>query len=66
MGATDEGVELRAQVILNRHEFAHLWSGGVLALKVVGKGAEVGLDLKYQEAPEVRGTRVLLKRVEVD
>ncbi len=57
--------EPRAQVSLTRHEFAHLWSGGVLTLKVGGRGREVALDLTYQEAPPTRRTRVLLKRIDV-
>lgn len=66
MGEAIEGVELKAEVALTRHEFAHLWSGGVLALKVAGRGVEVALDLTYQEAPPTRGTRLLIKRVDAD
>ena len=66
MGETQEGIDLKAQVSLSRNEFGHLWSGGVLALKVGGKGVEVALDLSYRDAPEVRGTRVLIKRVDID
>lgn len=63
MSGTSEEVELRAQVALTRQEFAHLWSGGVLALKVGGRGVELALDLTYQEAPPARGTRLLIKRI---
>jgi len=66
MTETGEGVELKAEVSLTRHEFAHLWNGGVLALKVAARGVEVALDLTYQEAPPTRGTRLLIKRVDVD
>ena len=66
MSEPELGAELRAQVSLTRHEFAHLWSGGVLALKVAGRGVEVALDLTYQEAPPTRGTRLLLKRIDLD
>ncbi len=58
--------ELRAQVSFTRHEFAHLWGGGVLTLKVAGRGLELALDLTYQEAPPTRGTRVLLRRIDLD
>lgn len=66
MSEAKEGVELKAEVALTRQEFAHLWSGGVLALKVAGCGVEVALDVTYQEAPPTRGTRFLIKRVDLD
>ena len=66
MSDPGERGELKAQVRLTRHEFAHLWGGGVLALKLAGRGLEVALELTYQEAPATRGTRLLLKRIEVD
>ena len=66
MSEPEVDAELRAQVSLTRHEFAHLWSGGILALKVAGRGVEVALDLTYQEAPPTRGTRLLLKRIDLD
>jgi hypothetical protein len=66
MGAPESGGELKAQVSLTRHEFAHLWSGGVLALKLATRGMEVALELTYQEAPPTRGQRFLLKRVDLD
>ena len=72
-GGQDEGMsqpgergELRAQVSLTRHEFAHLWSGGVLALKLAARDLEVALELTYQEAPATRGQRFLLKRVDLE
>ena len=33
---------------------------------VAGRGLEVALELTYQGAPATRGTRLLLKRIEVD
>ena len=66
MSEPEVDAELRAQVSLTRQEFAHLWSGGVLALKVAGRGVEVALDLTYQEAPPTRGTRLLLRRIDLD
>jgi len=66
MGDTEVGAEVKARVSLTRQEFAHLWSGGVLAVKLAGRGVEVSLDLSYQEAPPTRGTRLLLRRVELE
>jgi hypothetical protein len=66
MDDPEAGAEAKARVSLTRQEFAHLWSGGVLAIKVAGRGVEVSLDLSYQEAPPTRGTRFLLRRVELD
>ena len=65
MSEPEAGTELKARVTLTRHEFAHLWSGGVLALKVAGRGVEVALDLTYQEAPPTRGARYLVRRIEL-
>lgn len=66
MGEPEVGAEVKARVSLTRQEFAHVWSGGVLALKLAGRGVEVALDLTYQEAPPTRGTRLLLKRIDLD
>jgi hypothetical protein len=66
MAEPEVGAEVRARVSLTRQEFAHLWSGGVLAIKLAGRRVEVSLDLTYQEAPPTRSTRLLLKRVELD
>ena len=66
MSEFEIGSEVKARVALTRHEFAHLWSGGVLSLKLAGRGVEVALDLTYQEAPPTRGTRLLLRRIELD
>ena len=66
MSEAEVGAEIKARVSLTRHEFAHLWSGGVLSLKVAGRGVEVALDMTYQEAPPTRGVRYLVKRVDPD
>jgi len=66
MGEPEVGTDMKAQVSLTRHEFAHLWSGGVLTLKLAGRGVEVTLELSYQEAPATRGARFLIKRIEPD
>ncbi len=66
MGDAEVGAEIKAKVSLTRHEFAHLWSGGVLALKVAGRGVEVALELTYQEAPATRGVRYLVRRMDLD
>lgn len=66
MGEPEVGAEVKARVSLTRQEFAHLWSGGVLAIKLAGRAVDVALDLTYQEAPPTRGTRLLMKRVELE
>ncbi len=55
--------ELRATVRLTKAEIAHLWSGGVLSLKVEGRGVEADLEVRCPEAEPERGTRILIKRV---
>ena len=66
MSEAEVRAEIKAKVSLTRHEFAHLWSGGVLSLKVAGRTAEVALELTYQEAPPTRGIRYLVKRVDTE
>lgn len=58
--------ELRATVSLAKSEIVHLWNGGVLSLKVEGKGVEADLELRCPEAASDRGTRILIKRVSAD
>ena len=66
MSEAEASTEMKAQVALTRQEFAHLWSGGVLALRVAGRGVEIALEFTYQEAPPTRGTRLLLRRIELE
>ena len=58
--------ELRATVKLTKHEIAHLWSGGVLSLKVEGAGVEADIELRCPEAESERKTRILIKRVSAE
>jgi hypothetical protein len=66
MDEAREDMEVKPQVTLTRQEFAHLWAGGVLSLKVAARGVEVSLDLTYEDAAPTRGRRFLFKRLEVD
>lgn len=58
--------ELRATVNLTKTEIAHLWNGGILSLKVEGRGVEADLELRCPEAVVERGTRILIKRVSAE
>ncbi len=58
--------ELRAKVNLTKSEIAHLWNGGILSLKVEGRGVEADLELRCSEVQSERGTRILIKRVSAD
>jgi hypothetical protein len=58
--------ELRAKVGLAKSEIVHLWNGGVLSLKVEGRGVEADLELRCSEVQPERGTRILIKRVTAD
>ena len=59
-------VELRAKVNLTRNEIAHLWNGGVLSLKVEGKGIEADIEVRCPEVASDRGVRILIKRVSAE
>ena len=58
-------VELKAKVELSREEFAHLWAGGVLSLRLDGQGVDGTIELTFGGAEEQRGTRIRYKRVEM-
>lgn len=58
--------ELRAKVGLTKNEIVHLWNGGVLSLKVEGRGVEADLEVRCSEVPPERGTRILIKRVSAE
>ncbi|HSB70134.1 MAG TPA: hypothetical protein VLT62_12440 [Candidatus Methylomirabilis sp.] len=58
--------ELRAKIRLTKREIAHLWSGGILSLKVEASGIEADLELRCSEAEADRGTRILIKRVSAE
>ena len=58
--------ELSAKVNLTRNEIAHLWNGGVLSLKVEGRGVEADLEIRCPEAEPDRRTRILIKRVSAE
>ncbi len=57
---------LRASVRLTKQEIAHLWSGGILSLKIESPEVEADLELRCPEAASERGTRILIKRVTVE
>jgi hypothetical protein len=63
---SEDDVEIRASVRLSRAELAHLWHGGILSLKVEGKGGEADLELHCPEAETGRGSRILIKRVSAE
>jgi len=58
--------ELQAKVNLTRNEIAHLWNGGVLSLKVEGKGIEADIEVRCPEAASDRRMRILIKRVSAE
>jgi hypothetical protein len=55
--------ELRAKVGLTKNEIVHLWNGGILSLKVEGRGVEVDLEVRCSEVQPERRTRILIRRV---
>ena len=58
-------VELQAKVELSREDFAHLWTGGVLSLRLDGRGVDATIELTFSGAEEQRGTCIRYKRVEL-
>jgi hypothetical protein len=61
----EPSLELNTKVELSREEFVHLWTGGVLSLKLDGREIEGTIELTYSGAEEQRGTRIRYKRVEL-
>ncbi len=58
-------VELKAKVELSREDFAHLWTGGVLSLRLDGRGIDGTIELTFGGAEEQRSTRIRYKRIEL-
>jgi hypothetical protein len=50
-------------ISLTRDELVHLYSGGVLNLRIKGKEAEASVELSCLDAPPKRGTRIRFKTI---
>ena len=54
---------ISATVSLTKDEIIHLYSGGVLNLKIKGREAEVSIGLSSADAPPTRATRIRFKTI---
>jgi hypothetical protein len=54
---------ISATVSLTKDEIAHLYSGGLLNLRIKGKEAEASIELSCSDPPPKRGTRIRFKTV---
>ncbi|MFQ6078037.1 MAG: hypothetical protein ACE5NJ_02735 [Thermodesulfobacteriota bacterium] len=52
-----------ATVSLTRDEIVHLYSGGILNLRIKGKEAEASIELSGSDAPPTRATRIRFKTI---
>ena len=52
-----------ATVSLTKDEIVHLYSGGVLNLKIKGREAEALIELSSSDAPPTRATRIRFKTI---
>jgi hypothetical protein len=52
-----------ATVSLTKDEIVHLYSGGVLNVRIKGKEAEATLELSGSDAPPTRATRMRFKTI---
>jgi hypothetical protein len=58
--------DLTAKLVLSRQEIVHLYQGGVLSVKIRGKGREDKVEISCGDVPEQRGTRIRFKTVEAE
>ncbi len=58
--------DLIAKLVLSRQEIAHLYQGGVLSVKIKGKGVDASLEISCKEAPEHKGSRIRFKIIEAE
>jgi hypothetical protein len=52
-----------ATVSLTKDEIVHLYSGGVLNLKIKGREAEASIELSSSDPPPTRATRIRFKAI---
>ena len=50
-------------IVLTREEIIHLYSGGVLNLRIKGKEAEASIELSCSNTPPTRSTRIRFKTI---
>jgi hypothetical protein len=57
---------ISATVSLTKDEIVHLYSGGVLNLRIKGREAEASIELSSSDAPPTRATRIRFKTITAD
>ena len=57
---------ISATVSLTRDEIVHLYSGGVLNVRIKGKEAEASIELSSSDAPPGRATRIRFRTITAD
>lgn len=58
--------EISAKLVLTREEIAHVYQGGVLSVKIKGKGTAASVEISCLDAPLSRGTRIRFKHISAD
>ncbi len=58
--------EVSAKLALTREEIAHIYHGGVISVKIKGKGTETSVEISCLDAPPTRGTRIRFKHITGD
>jgi hypothetical protein len=50
-------------IVLTKDEIIHLYSGGVLNLRIKGKKAEASIEVSCSDVPPTRPTRIRFKTI---
>jgi hypothetical protein len=54
---------ISATISLTKDEILHIYSGGVLNVRIRGKEAEAAIELSSSDAPPTRATRIRFKTI---
>ena len=54
---------ISATLSLTKDEIVHIYSGGVLNLRIKGREAEVSVEISCSDVPPTRGTRIRFKTI---
>lgn len=58
--------DIIAKINLSKEDIIHLYSGGVLSVKIKGKEGNASLEIYCDEIPEKRSTRIRFKNIDAE
>jgi hypothetical protein len=58
--------DLIVKIALSKEEISHLYQGGVLSIKVKGKGTDASVEISCREVSERKGARMRFKTIDAE